>query len=115
MAIHIHLHSAQRQRTIDAMAKASREAKKVVKTRDCGAKPDCGCKKRQPAVDERPTRDAGEPVNAAWLKLDRLAPEELARKADTKGVKASGKTDMIMGLLRAEFSQNQIEAWSLFY
>jgi hypothetical protein len=131
MATHIHIHGGMRsgktQRTIDAMAKASREGKKVLpvsKTRDCG----CGGHKdnipadqpgsgngRFPTGAKDGTADDGAPVNAAWLKLDRLMPDDLQRKADAKGIKAQGKTDIIMALLRAEFTASQIQAWTLFF
>lgn len=58
------------------------------------------------------TRDAGEPVNAAWLKLDRMTPDSLAREARSKGIKDETKTGQVMGILRATFKPVQIDAWS---
>lgn len=160
MATHIHFHGSRgggkTQRTIDAMAKASREGKKVLlvsKTRDCGCGgsdkkttdaamecdkcgnkfqaihagvkcPKCGSTETFALVPHpdsksrdsaRPTRDAGEPVNNEWIKLDRMMPDDLARAAGAKNVVASGKTDTIMGILRATFSPQQVESWALYF
>lgn len=114
MATHIHIHGGRgggkTQRTVDAIASATREGKKVIqvsKTRDCG----CGGHVK----DKKPTRDAGEPVNGEWMKLDRMTPDDLSRAASAKNITAEGKTDTIMGILRATFNPNQIEAWSLYF
>lgn len=64
------------------------------------------------AYSQKLTRDAGEPVNAAWLKLDRMTPDSLAREARAKGIKDETKTGQVMGILRAQFKPVQIEAWS---
>lgn len=94
------------------------------------AKMDCGCgghkdnippdqpgsgNGRFPTGAKDGTADDGAPVNAAWLKLDKMLPIDLEQKASAKGITAQGKTDIIMALLRAEFTKTQIEAWTLFY
>jgi hypothetical protein len=57
----------------------------------------------------------GKPVNAEWIRLDKLSPESLAGESTRGGIKAEGKTDQIMALLRKKFSKDAFEAWGLWY
>jgi hypothetical protein len=67
------------------------------------------------SIGEEKGLAAGKPVNTEWLRLDKLTPEALAAEAKSEGIKGEGKTDLIMALLRKNFSTAQFDAWSLFY
>lgn len=108
----IHYHTAT-ERPVIKPIKTS-DGAEGVRTKDCGCG---GHKKPEPVAKvedatQKLTRDAGEPVNAAWLKLDRMTPDSLAREARSKGIKDETKTGQVMGILRATFKPVQIDAWS---
>jgi hypothetical protein len=67
------------------------------------------------SIGEEKGLAAGKPVNTEWLRLDKLTPEALAAEAKSEGIKGEGKTDLIMAILRKNFSTAQFDAWSLFY
>lgn len=71
-----------------------------VQTHDCG----CGGKKTDDA-------SAGE-IGALYDKLDKMTPEELTAAAEAKGIVVTGKTPIIMALLRADFTTDQVRVWA---
>ena len=79
---------------------------------------DSADRREPPTIDsigEEKGLAAGKPVNTEWLRLDKLTPEALAAEAKSEGIKGEGKTDLIMAILRKNFSTAQFDAWSLFY